>query len=260
MVRNSFVRWIGGKTWLWKHIKPYLIADQHQIYIEPFLGGGAIAINYIKWCRKHNVHKKFILSDNNAGLINTYIQIRDHIEELIEYLNNLDSTTSNKSLYYERRKLYNEIDKNSVRSAGLLIWLMANGWRGLYRVNKRNELNSAFQSAKSRCYSLETLEFLHELFKDVIFRSCSFDEVKENGLIYLDPPYENTYQNYSLNAPTNKEINKFISDHRDQSSIYVSNNQYYIPPTYSKLIIHTNICNKVKIHSDNSREEYVWKV
>ena len=260
MGRNSFVRWIGGKEWLWKHIKPYLIADQHEIYIEPFLGGGAIAIHYIKWCRKHNIRKKFILSDNNAGLINAYIQIRDNFEDLVDYLNTLDATTSNKSLYYERRKLYNEIEKNSVRSAGLFIWLMANGWRGLYRVNKRNQLNASFQSAKSSCYSLKTLEILHDLFKDVIFRSCSFDQIEENGLIYLDPPYENTFQNYSINAPTNEEINKFISDHRDRSSIYISNNQSYKPPDESEIVIHMSICTKVKIHSDLSQEEYVWKV
>ena len=260
MVRNSFVRWIGGKEWLWKHIKPYLIADQHEIYIEPFLGGGAIAIHYIKWCRKHNIRKKFILSDNNAGLINAYIQIRDNFEDLVDYLNTLDATTSNKSLYYERRKIYNDIEKNSVRSAGLFIWLMANGWRGLYRVNKRNQLNASFQSAKSSCYSLKTLEILHDLFKDVIFRSCSFDQIEENGLIYLDPPYENTFQNYSINAPTNEEINKFISDHRDRSSIYISNNQYYKPPDESEIVIHMSICTKVKIHSDLSQEEYVWKV
>ena len=260
MVRNSFVRWIGGKEWLWKHIKPYLIADQHEIYIEPFLGGGAIAIHYIKWCRKHNVRKKFILSDNNAGLINAYIQIRDNFEDLVNYLDILDATTSTKALYYERRRIYNEIDKNSVRSAGLFIWLMANGWRGLYRVNKRNQLNASFQSAKSSCYSLKTLEILHDLFKDVIFRCCSFDQIEENGLIYLDPPYENTFQNYSINAPTNEEINKFISDHRDRSSIYISNNQYYKPPDESEVVIHMSICTKVKIHSDLSQEEYVWKV
>ena len=259
MVRNSFIRWIGGKEWLWKHIKPYLISDHHEIYIEPFLGGGAIAIHYIKWCRKHNIPKRFILSDSNAGLINAYIQIRDHCEELIDYLHELDRTTGTKAIYMERRRLYNEIDKNSVRSAGLFIWLMANGWRGLYRVNKRNEYNAPFGTARKHCYSSENLRSLHDLFENVEFRCCAFHEVKEHGLIYLDPPYVNTYQNYSLNAPTNEEINKFISDHRDQSSIYISNNQYYTPPHDSKLVIHMNICNKVKMHSDLTQEEYVWK-
>ena len=127
MVRHTFFKWIGGKEWLWKLIKPHLISDDHEIYIEPFLGGGAIAIHLLKWCRKHNVHKKFILSDTNPGLINAYIQIRDNFDNLTTYLNELDSMESTKSLYYERRKEYNLKSKDSIESAGLFIWLLANG-------------------------------------------------------------------------------------------------------------------------------------
>ena len=259
MVSYTFVRWIGGKGWLWKLIKPYLIDDNHNIYIEPFVGAGAIAIHYMKWCRKHNVKKKFILSDTNEGLINTYTQIRDNFEELIDYLNVLDSAESTKTLYYERRRKYNEMSKDSVQSAGLFIWLMANAWRGLYRVNKKNEFNASFGKAEEHCYSLETLNFLHELFKDVIFRCCSFEAIEENGLIYLDPPYENTFQSYSLNAPTNDEINKFISEHRENSRILISNNEHYKPPNDSELIIRTSMFDKSKAHIDKKREEYVWR-
>ena len=258
MVSYTFVRWIGGKSWLWKLLKPYLIEDHHDIYIEPFLGGGAIAIHYMKWCRKHNITKKFILSDTNQGLINTYNQIRDNFEELIDYLNVLDSTESTKTLYYERRKIYNQMSKDSIQSAGLFIWLMANAWRGLYRVNKQNEFNSSYGTLAKKCYSRETLEFLHKLFYNAIFRCCSFEEIEENGIIYLDPPYENTYQNYSLNAPTNDKINKFISDHRDRSKIFISNNEHFIPPNDSELIIRTTQYDKSKAHIDKKREEYVW--
>ena len=260
MVSYTFVRWIGGKGWLWKHIKPYLISDNHEIYIEPFVGAGAIAIHYMKYCRKHNINKQFILSDTNAGLINTYTQIRDNFDSLIAYLNELDDAESTKTIYYERRRKYNEISKDSIESAGLFIWLLANGWRGLYRVNKRGEYNSPFGIARKHCYSLETLEFLHKLFKDVIFRCCSFEDIEENGLIYLDPPYENTFQSYSLNAPTNDKINKFISEHRDRSRILISNNQYYKPPNDSELVIRTSMFDKSKAHIDKKREEYVWEI
>ena len=205
MRKYTLFPWVGGKEWLWKHIKQHLISDNHEIYIEPFLDGGAIAIHLLKWFRKHNVHKKFILSDTNPGLINAYIQIRDNFDNLITYLNELDSMESTKTLYYERRKEYNLKSKDSIESAGLFIWLLANGWRGLYRVNKRNEYNAPFGKARKQCYSYDNLKLLNNLFKNVIFRCCSYNDIEENGLIYLDPPYENTYQNYSLNAPTNEK-------------------------------------------------------
>jgi DNA adenine methylase len=260
MVRHTFFKWIGGKEWLWKLIKPHLISDDHEIYIEPFLGGGAIAIHLLKWCRKHNVHKKFILSDTNPGLINAYIQIRDNFDNLTTYLNELDSMESTKSLYYERRKEYNLKSKDSIESAGLFIWLLANGWRGLYRVNKRNEYNSPFGKARKQCYSYENLRLLNKLFKNVIFRCCSYNDIEENGLIYLDPPYENTYQNYSLNAPTNETINKFISDHRDRSRIFISNNEHFKPPDGGELIIQTNVYERAKVKMDTTRQERVWKI
>ena len=260
MVSYTFVRWIGGKGWLWKILKPYLIEDNHDLYLEPFVGGGAIASHYIKWCRKHNVKKQFILSDTNAGLINAYTQIRDNIDSLIDYLNELDSVESTKQLYYERRKTYNEIPKDSIESAGLFIWLMANGWRGLYRVNKRGEYNAPFGTAAEHCYSLDTLKFLHGLFKDVKFRCCSFEDIEENGLIYLDPPYQNTYQEYTINPPTNDKIIKFISDHRDQSSIYISNNEHFIPPIDSELVISTSISERATSIVNRKREERVWAI
>ena len=152
------------------------------------------------------------------------------------------------------------MSKNSIQSAGLFIWLMANAWRGLYRVNKKNGFNASFGTAVEHCYSLETLEFLHKLFKDVIFRCCSFEDIEENGLIYLDPPYENTYQSYSLNAPTNDKINKFCSDHRDHSRILISNNEQYKPPEGSELVIRTSAFDKMKAHIDKKREEYVYMI
>ncbi len=271
MVRYTFFRWTGGKEWLWKLIKPYLIADQHDTYIEPFLGGGAIAIHYLKWCRKHNINKKFILSDTNRGLINAYVQIRDNFDELVTYLDELDVAEDKRAVYYERRKLYNLIPKDSVQSAGLFIWLMANGWRGLYRVNKNNEYNASFGTAMPRCYCPETLKVLHTLFRaepsaagaplqDVNFRCCSYEDVVEDGLMYLDPPYMNTYDRYTLNAPSNEDILKFISKHRDRSTIYVSNNHHFIPPDDSELIIQTSVYEKCKTIITNKRDEYVWKL
>ena len=144
MRKYTLFPWVGGKEWLWKHIKPYLTRISHEIYIEPFLGAGAIAFHYLKWCKKHNINKKFILSDSNAGLINVYIQIRDRIDDLINFLcvyNEL--ILPSKDSYAFQRKLYNYTPKSTLQSAALFIWLLSNGFRGLYRVNKQGEYNKA---------------------------------------------------------------------------------------------------------------------
>ena len=260
MVRYTFFRWTGGKEWLWKLLKPYLISDDHDTYIEPFLGGGAIAIHYLKWCRKHNVSKKFILSDTNRGLINAYIQIRDNVDGLMAYLDMLDNAEDKREVYYERRKLYNSIDKDSVRSAGLFIWLMANGWRGLYRVNRNGEYNSPFGTAKEHSYTPGTLRLLSILFRDVTFICASYEEIDSDGLIYLDPPYINTYNSYSLNAPNNQELLAYIAKHQPRSTIFVSNNQHFLAPKQSIIVVETSVYEKSKTIVTNKRAEYVWMV
>ena len=259
MVRYTFCRWIGGKEWLWKLLKPYLVIDRNPIYIEPFLGGGAIALHYIKWCRKHRVTKQFILSDTNSGLINAYVQIRDNFECLRDFLDELDVADSTKELYNERRNEYNSIPKNDVRSAALFIWLMANSWRGLYRVNRNGQYNTPFGEPKAKCYNAENLLSVHHLLQDVKIRCCSYTEVPENGLIYMDPPYVNVYQQYSLMAPTNEEINNFIRSRVDRATILISNNQHFIPPDDAELLIHTSVCERAETYNGSRRNEYVWR-
>ena len=260
MVRYTFIRWVGGKEWLWKHIKPYLISDNHPIYIEPFLGGGAIAIHYLKWCRKHNVNKKFILSDTNEALINTYIKIRDDVDELIERLETLCNTPINEKLYYACRDEFNKISKDSVRSAALFIFLNGRSYGGIWRVNKHDNFNVSFDKTRTiDVFSADQLRDLRDLFQDVEFRCCAFNEVRENGIIYLDPPYINVYRKYSLNPPTNQDLQRFIEDHPD-SDVLISNNMHYTPPTNATLLYKTAIPERLSSKLDARRGEYLYRI
>ena len=256
MGKYAIFKWVGGKEWLWKHIKPHLISRSHEIYIEPFLGAGAIAFHYIKWCKKHKISKKFILSDSNAGLINVYVQIRDQIEELLNFLRLYDDwITPTKEIYNFQRKLYNLTPKSNLQSAALFIWLLSHSFRGLYRVNKRGEYNTPFGYPPKNWYDEKLLYRLHDLFQGVDFRICSYDEVPEQGLIYLDPPYVNTFQNYTLNPPTNEEINNFIK-RNSESTILISNNENYKPVENSELLLRTTAIWRA--NSDIKREECLY--
>ena len=73
---TPFLRWAGGKSWFAKYIYKYLPEDGFNAYHEPFLGGGAIFFNLIP--------KHAYLSDLNEELIDTYIEIRDNVEGLID--------------------------------------------------------------------------------------------------------------------------------------------------------------------------------
>lgn len=43
---NKFFRWYGGKIRMLEKLEALI--PEHQIYMEPFIGSGALALNHIK--------------------------------------------------------------------------------------------------------------------------------------------------------------------------------------------------------------------
>ena len=149
----SFLRWTGGKDWLWKSIEPFITEDESDTYVEPFLGGGAIAIHYLEYCRYHKIKKKFILSDANPGLINAYRYLQSDVEGVIHELRKHESEVEDyDQAYYLNRHRYNVAECPSLSKAALFIWLNAYCWRGLYAINLNGVMSTVpphFEAAAS---------------------------------------------------------------------------------------------------------------
>ena len=102
---KPFVKWVGGKTQLLEEVKKSLPADMHMrnelIYIEPFVGGGAVLFWILQ--TYPNI-KRAIINDINAELICTYRIIQNNANELIHLLNIIQDQYI--SLNSEERKIY----------------------------------------------------------------------------------------------------------------------------------------------------------
>lgn len=126
---EPFMRWAGGKTWLISHM-PTIVGDLHiEHYHEPFWGGGALyfSMEYTKRSR---------LSDANSQLINTYTQVRDNPEELIEFFMQFPNTEAD---YYKiRAKITGD---NTVENAAKFLYLNQTSFNRLYRVNREGRYN-----------------------------------------------------------------------------------------------------------------------
>ncbi|GAH81046.1 unnamed protein product, partial [marine sediment metagenome] len=123
---KPFLKWAGGK----KSLLPYLlqcVPKNYENYYEPFLGGGSL---YFALGPK-SAH----LSDLNEELINTYIQVKRNVEELIEHLQKMHY---NKKEYYNIRSIN---PQNDLERAARFIYLNKTCWNGLYRVNKKGNFN-----------------------------------------------------------------------------------------------------------------------
>ena len=131
---KPFLKWAGGKTQLIHEIQKYYPFNNNKIikYAEPFVGGGAILFDILN----HYDIKDIYISDINAELINTYMIIRDNINELIALLKMyqmdyiLLNTEKRKEYYNNKRYMFNKLksskDKNNnIEKAALMIFLRA---------------------------------------------------------------------------------------------------------------------------------------
>lgn len=182
---SPLLKWAGGKRLLLKDILPIVPTNFNKFY-EPFLGGGALFFSL-----KPNYS---ILSDNNCELINCYIQVRDHAEQVITSLNTFNNSEDD---YYRIR---NKVLTDKVAQAARFIYLTTLSFNGIHRVNLKGEFNVPYghrthlkpcNESKIRSAS-ETLT--HSKLHCMDFQE-SVSDAQEGDLIYFDPPYTVAHNN-----------------------------------------------------------------
>ena len=106
---SSPIKWAGGKKQLLPHIIPYF-DTKFDIYIEPFLGGGAVFFELINRNILTKEHK-IILSDINPDLINMYNCIKENPQKLISCIKKLCQEELSVDEYNDFRSEFNRLRK-----------------------------------------------------------------------------------------------------------------------------------------------------
>lgn len=193
-----FVKWVGGKRQLIKHIKP-ILPESMNTYYEPFIGGGAVLFNH-----RPNVA---VINDFNHELINVYDTIKDDVHALIE---DLKLHIYDSDYFYEIRSLDRHVEyKNlsALKRASRLLYLNKSCFNGLYRVNSKGEFNSPFgRYTNPNIVNEETLlavsKYLNE--NSITTRTGDFEEAVSDAemgdFVYFDPPYDPVSKSASFTA------------------------------------------------------------
>ena len=199
---TPFIKWVGGKTHLLFSLRQRM-PEYTGTYVEPFVGGGAL---FYDTCPTQAV-----LNDANSKLVNLYINVRDHKEELIDSLNSyeseynaLTSINAKKDFYYQNRTEFNargfETDL-TVNDAAQFIFLNKANFNGLYRENSDGNFNAAFgwkgsitlfdEANIANCSAaLKNVDIMNGDFED----AC--DGLSADDFVYFDPPYYSTFAGY----------------------------------------------------------------
>ena len=195
---KPFVKWAGGKgNLIPEYEKIGLLELNFNDYYEPFLGGGAMF--FYLW-KKGKIQNKAYLSDINRDLIDTYIVVRNNLDILLSYLENMKDKYSKKD-YYAFRKQYNKLkltenlsEEQRILKAALFIYLNKTCFNGLYRENRKGEFNVPFGRYKNpTIYDEDNLRATSKALQNAILRVLDFEDAvsttKEGDFVYFDPPY-----------------------------------------------------------------------
>lgn len=226
---KPFVKWAGGKSQLLNEIRAKY-PEKIDKYCEPFVGGGAVLLDVLANCHPREV----LINDINTELINTYSQIKNNVDELIELLSKMKDSfwkkndTERRIMYLENRERFNDLKINgdeliNLEKSELFIFLNKTCFNGLYRVNRKGYFNVPMGAYKNPpICDAENLRLISSLLKNVQIRCGDYSEctefIDENTFVYIDPPYRPltataSFTSYSENEFGDKqqiELGKFV--------------------------------------------------
>jgi DNA adenine methylase len=188
---KPFIKWVGGKKKLVDRIMeefPECIGT----YYEPFVGGGSMLFSLNRDCRKS-------ISDINEKLVNCYIVVKNNPEELIHELSN-EKYTNDSDNFYRIREVFNSNSEDSIVSAAMFIYLNKCCFNGMYRENKNGHYNVPFGRMKNPIIcDAKLIRNVSEYLQNVEIECKSYESIdaKQGDLVYLDPPYHNTFADYN---------------------------------------------------------------
>jgi len=187
----TIVNWYGGKVKLSRQI--ISIMPEHEHYVEVFMGSASTFFSKPKVARN-------TINDYNENLVNLFIQVRDHFDELAEKVYwTLYSREEYKKFYRLYQKGFSRTD-NLTRAFMYLFLVRAS-------FNSRTGLGfSASVESNSANFNLaliERMKLARDKLDSVVIENRSFSEIipkydRPESLLYLDPPYwvtmaESTY-------------------------------------------------------------------
>lgn len=194
---SAFLKWAGGKGRLVGQYQPYFPATlKGRGYVEPFVGSGAIFFYVLQHLKPDHC----TLLDVNPDLINTWQQVRDNVEILLEWLAEHHARHNAPGISEAQRKEYYyairaQSPQDKVAQAARFIYLNKTCFNGLHRLNAQGQFNVPMGRYKNpRICAPAQLRAVSQLLKGVRLETCDFREcgnfIKDGDFVYFDPPYE----------------------------------------------------------------------
>ena len=260
-VAKPILKWAGGKTQMLGELIPR-VPKTYGRYIEPFFGGGALFFSL----KPENA----IIADSNPELINMYLQVAHHVDDVIECLQKYENTSE---MFYEVRSLdWQTLPK--AEAAARTIYLNKTCFNGLYRVNRSEQFNTPFGKYKNpKICDIDTLRLASEALRKADILCGDYILVLEHyaqpgDFVFLDPPYLPISENSDFKRYTKEqfyeddhvELAKMIGTLHERGCYVILTNSnhplvHQLYEQYKIEVIHTK--RHISCHGDTRKGEDV---
>lgn len=259
---RPFLKWAGGKGQLIPQYIPFFPKD-FSTYYEPFLGGGAVFFYLLPNCS--------MLMDINPELVNVFRCVRDHVEELIERLQ--QHRDRHAPDYYYQIRACNQ--GSEVDRAARLIYLNKTCFNGLYRENSKGQFNVPIGRYKNPaiCHP-ELLYAASSALQAAQIEISPFEAVLDyahssRDFVYFDPPYHpisatsrfTAYNRYSFTQADQLRLrDTFVTLAQRGVKVMLSNSDCpFVRDLYQDFKIHTIFASR-SINSNIRRRGKITEV
>ena len=180
----------GGKQLLLKQILPYIENNNSKLYVEPFVGGGAVFFG------KNKKFETEVLNDINSNVMTFYKVLKSRHSDL---LSNIEMYGIKCEKHFRKcKEIFGNNDDTicEVERAGAFYYLMIHSFASNllnfgYLKNKADKINRENKRKNQRliaaCEKLNGVQ---------VFNRCALDIIAKfdcpETIFYLDPPYINT--------------------------------------------------------------------
>ncbi len=209
------IKYPGGKRFLVDTIRILWELSKSKRLVEPFCGGMAISLGIAP--------KKAYVNDINPHVVNFYRSIQQGLK--------IDMPMENdKAFYYQKREEFNQLIRQKEHltplSASLFYYLNRTGFNGLVRFNKSGLFNVPFGRYKKINYQTEFLP-IAKTIKHWSIHCGDFSQlrIRKTDFLYVDPPYDVEFRNYSGNNFEWQEQERLVKHLSKYSCPIVISNQ-----------------------------------
>lgn len=177
---KSFLKWAGGKT-RYAATLVSLAPEFTGSYREPFLGSGAVFFELGP--------QAAFLSDANEELVVCFRTVASNPEEVMRRLDEMPNSPEFFASVRQQRP--DELD--ALDRAARVIYLNKTSFRGLWRVNRRNEFNTPYGAYDRPYYNRQILLAASKVLSNATIDTYDFemalDAAEPHDWVYCDPPY-----------------------------------------------------------------------